>query len=78
MTKLVREFSAAGPCLILGEYVKQTERFIFYREWQGGNKFSPDISRIGKPKWFPRKRHIEPCPSCRDHEATQYPNGYMD
>jgi hypothetical protein len=22
--------------------------------------------------------HLEPCPSCRGHERSQYPNGYWD
>lgn len=79
MTKLVREFSAAGPCLTLGQFVKRTPKFIFFREWQGGDKFADTVSRRGG--WKVAKGayiHTEPCTSCRDHERTQYPNGYDD
>ena len=83
MTTIVREFSPVGPCLTLGEFVKRTRKFIFYRERHTGYGGEPEIRRVGG--WKIGKRgdrrpyiHTEPCPSCRDHERTQYPNGYMD
>lgn len=74
MTTTVRQFSVCGPCIPLGTLIKQTTHFYCYADERG--------SRAGKV----RKRtpdhyspnHIEPCPSCRDHTRTQYPNGYMD
>ncbi len=75
---LVREFSAAGPCLTLGQFVRRTAKTIVYREWLGGDSFGKE-RRVGG--WKVSKGdyvHIEPCPSCRDHEQTNYRNGYMD
>lgn len=72
--KTLREFSAAGPCLTLGRVVRETPNFWFYRKWRGGPDFDPAQTRAGK---IPG-RHTDPCPSCRDHPRTQYPNGYQD
>ena len=77
MTKTVREFSAAGPCLTLGEFVKRSSKSIFYREWLGGNRYADRISRVGG--WKVTRGdyiHTAPCRSCRDHPETSYPNGY--
>jgi hypothetical protein len=75
---IVREFSPCGPCLTLGRLTKTTAQFYCYEPWQGGDRFSgakkvrrPDVGR-----WS--RAHIVPCPSCRDHAQTRYPNGYMD
>ncbi len=77
--KTVREFSAAGPCLVHGIFVKRTDKFIFFREWQGGDNYATKISRIGGWKVTEGDYvHTEPCRSCRDHTSTRYPNGYMD
>ena len=79
----VREFSAAGPCLKLGEFVRRTAKTIVYREWLGGDNYGEE-HRVGG--WKVKESdsrgrayiHIEPCRSCRDHSETQYPQGYMD
>ncbi len=42
MTTLVREFSAAGPCLTLGQFVRRTAKTIVYREWLGGESFGKE------------------------------------
>jgi hypothetical protein len=79
VTKIVREFSVAGPCLTLGRLAKQTEQFYVYEEWHGGDRFGPERKRIRKrTEAHYSGAHVEPCPSCRDHTQTQYPNGYMD
>lgn len=70
--KIVRKFSAIGPCLQQGRLLKETAQFLVYEEWQGGDRYE-GIHRISKGKV-----HTEPCVSCRDHAATAYPNGYMD
>jgi len=68
--KTVRQFSRVGPCLMLGELAKQTDTRIFCR------------LRDGKTAWAMKSSqllvHLEPCPSCRDHERSQYPDGYWD
>jgi hypothetical protein len=66
--KTVRERSVAGPCTILGPVLRETERYINYRDRHGTLKF---ISR----RWA---IHIEPCPSCPDHPKTKYPDGDWD
>jgi hypothetical protein len=71
MAKILREFSAAGPCLILGPVTKRTPAFIFYDD--GGK-----VRHVGGWRVQSGHYHTEPCPSCRDHERTQYPEGYMD
>ena len=79
---LVREPNAAGPCIVLGLFVKRTEKFIMYREWRGGNRFADKVSRVGGWKVEAREGradsyvHTTPCSCCRDHAQTQYPNGY--
>lgn len=76
--KFVRAFSAAGPCLTLGRLTKETAKFYCFEEWRGGDVYS-GAKKVAKP--LPGKysgNHIEPCPSCRDHVKTQYPNGYED
>lgn len=76
---LVREFSPVGPCLTLGLFVKRTAKFIFYREWKGGDTFADKVSRAGGWKVNGGDYiHTAACRSCRDHPETQYPNGYMD
>ena len=83
MTTIVREFSAAGPCLTLGKFVRRTAKTIVYREWLGGNNYGQE-RRVGGWKVLQRDGrsrayiHTEPCHRCRDHSRTQYPNGYMD
>src|SRR5262249_32093033 len=63
--KTVRQFSRVGPCLVLGELVMQTATRIFYRP------------RDGKTAWAMKSSellvHLEPCPSCRDHERSISP-----
>lgn len=67
-TIVVRKFSTVGPCTTVGTLVKITAKFFFF------------IDRNGKTGRIARDRHelnhIEPCVSCRDHKATQYPRGY--
>lgn len=77
--KIVREFSAAGPCITLGRLVSETPKFYRYAEWHGSDNFGPEMRLVAKrtPKRY-SAAHIEPCPSCRDHPRTQYPDGYMD
>lgn len=77
MTVTVREFSPAGPCLVLGEFVKRSPKFIFFREWLGSTRYADRVSRVGGWKVTDGDYiHIEPCRSCRDHPKTSYPNGY--
>lgn len=64
----LREFSPAGPCITLGEVVKETAK-----TWQVRDRHGAHV-RYGKND----HRHTEPCVSCRDHARTQYPDGYMD
>ncbi len=70
MTSIVREFSPVGPCLILGELVRETACYYVFRD-----RSENDVRRIAKK---PGLVHLEPCVSCRDHPSTQYPDGYMD
>jgi len=70
MTKTVRRFSAAGPCITLGAFVKRTHKFLVYRD-----KYNGKEKRIGHAHDL---AHVEPCRSCRDHERTMYPHGFMD
>ena len=75
--KTVRRFSMAGPCIVLGEVVRETEHFYFYR----GSRFGivGDTGTVRKVKKDgERLVHSVPCPSCRDHPQTQYPRGYED
>jgi hypothetical protein len=69
MTQTVREFSRAGPCVTLGEFVKRTPHKIFFRDC-----FGDLVWRFHRNQLI----HVEPCRSCRDHPATQYPDGYTD
>jgi len=70
--QIVRKFSAIGPCLQQGKLLRETAKFYVFAEWQGGDRYEGE-RRIAKDSV-----HIEPCRSCRDHEHTSYPNGYMD
>ena len=69
--KILRFSSACGPCLTLtdgaGLIVGETAKF-WITELPGKER-----KRVSKSKG-----HTEPCSCCRDHERTQYPNGYMD
>jgi hypothetical protein len=70
---LVREFSPCGPCLTLGTLIHRTEKTVIFRDRYTGKR-----GRRGGWKVEGGYIHLEPCSSCRDHAATQYPNGYMD
>lgn len=71
-TTTVREFSAAGPCIVLGELVKRTESTVTFRNRDG------KIERRGGWRVERGMVHLEPCNCCRDHAGTQYPHGYQD
>jgi hypothetical protein len=66
--KTARERSVAGPCTILGLVLREADQHISYRDRDGTPKF---VSR----RWAV---HTEPCPSCRDHPKTKYPDGDWD
>jgi len=71
----VRNFSPAGPCIVQGELIRETESFYVFND-----RFVPGKTRR-LAKRLPGKwsgAHIEACPSCRDHAQTQCPNGYCD
>ena len=70
---IVRRFSAYGPCLTEGEFVRQTARFVVFNERKSGDDYTGKQRRMACDAV-----HLEPCPSCRDHSRTHYPNGYMD
>ena len=73
-TKTVREFSAAGPCIVVGTFAGRTKNTVKYMNDDGKVR-----SRGGwKVKGDRPYVHTEPCRSCRDHPETQYPHGYMD
>lgn len=67
--RTVRRFSPAGPCLMRGVVVRETPKFLVYRD-----RWSQSSERRVKKGAV----HTEPCVSCTDHERTQYPHGYMD
>jgi hypothetical protein len=73
MTKRVRIFSAAGPCLMNGDgagpVVRETAAF-YITQLEGERERRVSKSRSGV--------HVEACRCCRDHQATMYPHGYMD
>jgi hypothetical protein len=64
----IRRFSPAGPCITLGNVIKETAKFYVYSDRHNGR-----TKKIKKDSV-----HAEPCASCRDHPHTCYPNGYMD
>lgn len=70
----VRNFSPCGPCIVQGELIRETAKFYCFTDKHTGNE-----RRLAKrtPERY-SGAHIVPCPSCRDHAHTQYPNGYMD
>jgi hypothetical protein len=70
MNTKVREFSAAGPCITLGELIRITPRFFIYRDRDG--------KECRKGRDGHGLVHVEPCRSCRDHAETSYPHGYMN
>lgn len=81
-TQTVREFSTIGPCITLGEFVRETNVFYVYRTGRHGIS-GPDAETIEKriakrTEARYSAAHVEPCRSCEDHAQTSYPNGYMD
>lgn len=78
-SKTVREFSTVGPCLKLGLLLRETVHFYVFAPWRGGSTYevAEKLIRKRQPDHY-SPAHVEPCPSCPDHEKTQYPNGYMD
>lgn len=69
--KTLRLFSACGPCLThadgAGLIIGETAKFWITHDRDEAPR------RVSKTKG-----HVDPCPSCRDHERSQYPHGYMD
>jgi hypothetical protein len=71
-TIFVREFSAAGPCIVLGELTSLTASTVVFRKRDGST---------GKRGGYRLKAgliHTKPCRSCCDHAKSQYPRGYED
>jgi hypothetical protein len=66
--KTVRELSLAAPCNVLGIFVKETAHRITYRLRDGREAFARRSCRL----------HVEPCPSCSDHDCSLYPLGYWE
>lgn len=66
----VREFSAIGPCITLGELTKQTPNTVTFRKRDGAT------GRRGGYRLKSGLIHTVACRSCRDHAQSQYPNGY--
>jgi hypothetical protein len=69
---VVREKILAGPCLRLGELIRETDKLYFYHHPWYGERHVPK-----RPRGYPRF-HIEPCRRCEDHPETDYPNGHQD
>ena len=68
--KTVRQFSRIGPCLELGPLLRETDARLYYHCQHGYEAFVSKKSALVV--------HLEPCPSCRDHERSQYPDDYWD
>lgn len=66
----VRKFSMVGPCLHLGEVIRETPSFLIYSSRRHGGA-EKRIKKDGE-----RLVHTSPCHSCVDHAETNYPNGY--
>ncbi len=66
----VRVFSMVGPCLTYYRLVKRNtiSCTLAFRNGTG-------ISIEHEPRG---RVHPAPCPSCRDHPHSHYPNGYED
>lgn len=73
MITTVREFSAIGPCIEQGTLVRETPRFYVFADRFDAGKTRKLMKRTAA-HYSPA--HVVPCPSCRDHARTQYPNGY--
>lgn len=70
--KTLRDFSIAGPCIIQGEIIRETDKSLWIAD-----RFTNKTRRVAKSSRFDAGlAHTDACPSCRDHEKTQYPNGY--
>jgi hypothetical protein len=63
--QIVRRSSAAGPCLTEGLFVRETAKFVVYREWLGRDNYAEKETKVAKDRV-----HLEPCSCC--HRA------YMD
>jgi hypothetical protein len=70
----LRDFSAAGPCTTLGEVIAEEYGYWLIQERDGSRRRVMKHNARVKHGLI----HAEPCCSCRDHSATQYPEGYMD
>ena len=68
--KTVRQFSRVGPCIELGPLIRETDTRIYYRYRHDYEAFVSKNSSLAV--------HLEPCPSCRDYERSQYPDDYWD
>jgi|KBSMisStaDraftv2_1062788.scaffolds.fasta_scaffold526959_4 hypothetical protein len=72
MVTYVREFSVAGPCIVLGELIRRTARGVVFRNRNGAVE-----RRLGQRVELGLV-HAEPCQSCRDHAETMYGQGWLD
>ncbi|MBF6332318.1 hypothetical protein [Nocardia transvalensis] len=76
-TRSVREFNSAGPCIVLGELIKETPKYYIYLD--RFHYLEPKQKRVKRrtdTDWS--KAHIEPCQSCPDHPASSYRDGHND
>ena len=75
MKTLVRKFSMAGPCIVLGEFQGRTEKTITYSDPHYHNGA---LQRVGGRAVADGLIHTEPCQSCSDHPQSYYRRGYQD
>ena len=64
MTKIVRTATRNGPCTLLGRFEHETGTRVVY-------------TCRGKASlaYIPRRLvHLEPCPSCPDHDRSRFGN----
>lgn len=74
----VREFSTVGPCIERGDLLRETAQFYVFTDkfgWSAKGRDQEARAKKGTDEHW-SAFHTEPCPSCRDHIHSQYPNGY--
>jgi RNase P/RNase MRP subunit p29 len=73
--RTVRVRESFGPCRVLGEFVRETDKSFVYRDSDGKAKTAKKEARSRYAGAARPRPHVEPCTCCKDHPNSSFADG---